>query len=485
MEGTVDLLVIGGGINGAAVARDASGRGLRVLLVEAGDLGGATSSSSTKLIHGGLRYLEYREFRLVREALAERAVMIRTAPHLVRPMRFVLPHAPGVRPWWIVRAGLLLYDLLAIGGGLPRSRGLNLAPPPLKPDFRRGFAYWDAWVDDSRLVILNAIDARARSADIRPRTRLAAARREGGRWIANVEDVATGAVTQVSASAIANLSGPWISDVAARLGVTTSPVRLVRGSHVIVPRIAGHDDAMLLQQPDGRIIFLIPYLDRFSLIGTTEVAVDDPGDATISAEERAYLIEAANRFLATPLANDSIVATYAGIRALDDDGAADSKAVTRDYRLALENDGTPLLTAYGGKITTARALAAHAVDMLAPGTRGWTHASPLPGGDLSAPFDAALAMLEQAHPWLGPDRARRMLHAYGSMLREMLHGVRNAADMGEDFGGGLTAREVDHLIDNEWARTAEDILWRRTRIGLLTGPDTAERLTRYLAERTL
>jgi glycerol-3-phosphate dehydrogenase len=435
-----DLLVIGGGINGTAIARDAAGRGLSVLLVEQGDLASATSSASTKLIHGGLRYLEFYEFRLVREALAEREVMLRTAPQIIRPQRFLLPHAYAVRPWWMVRAGLLLYDLLALGGSLPRSRGVRLAAGPLKPDYAKGFAYWDAWVDDARLVVLNAVDAHAHGAVIRTRTRLASARREGGRWLANIE--ADGAIEAVSAKMIANAAGPWVREVlGGHLGVNAANgVRLIRGSHIVVPRAFAGDDAYLLQQPDGRVVFAIPYERDFTLIGTTDIPVDAPTDAHISEAEIAYLIGAANLYLARPIAAADIVWRYAGIRSLHDDGAADARAVTRDYTLELDADGPPLLSVFGGKITTARALAEAAVDKLAPGRPAWTRDAQLPAG------------------FTGPPA-------------------------GEDFGGGLSAAEVDHYVAHEYARTAEDILWRRTKIGLHCGPETAQRLQDYLERR--
>ena len=439
-----DLLVIGGGINGAAIARDAAGRGLNVLLVEQGDLAQATSSASTKLIHGGLRYLEYREFRLVRKALLERETMLRAAPEITRPLRFVIPQGYEARPWLVVRAGLLLYDLLARGGSLPRSRAVRLADSALKPGFRHGFAYWDAWVDDARLVILNARDAADRGATIRTRTGFAYARREGGRWIATIEDVPTGTRTEIAARAIVNAAGPWVTEVLGQRlgGKAHSGVRLVRGSHIVVPRIGTSEDAWLLQQPDGRVVFAIPYERGFTLIGTTDVAVDDPADAHISDEEIDYLLAAANLYLDRPIAINDVTSTYSGIRALYDDGASEAKEVTRDYVLELDEAAPPLLSVFGGKITTARALAEEAMDRLAPllgAGPAWTKGAVLPAG------------------WSG-------------------------APAGEDFGGGLTAAQVDHFAAREWARTAEDILWRRTKLGLHVDADTAGRLATYLRD---
>ena len=440
-----DLLVVGGGINGTAIARDAAGRGLGVLLVEQGDLAQATSSASTKLIHGGLRYLEYREFGLVGKALAERETMLHAAPEITRPLRFVIPQGPRARPWLVVRAGLLLYDLLARGGSLPRSQAIRIADPALKAGLRHGFAYWDAWVDDARLVVLNARDAADRGATIRTRTRLASARREGGRWLANVEDAESGAVASVSARAIVNAAGPWVAETLGdRLGLKArSGVRLVRGSHIIVPRIGTSEDAWLLQQPDKRVVFAIPYERAFTLIGTTDVAVTDPADATISEEETEYLLAAANLYLACPIKRADVVGHYSGIRALYDDGASEAKEVTRDYVLELDDGGPPLLSVFGGKITTARALAEEAMDRLAPllgGGPAWTKGAVLPAG------------------WAG-------------------------TPAGKDFGGGLTAAHVDYFAAREWARTAEDVVWRRTKSGLHIGADAVGRLADYMKRR--
>ncbi|SFR82471.1 homodimeric glycerol 3-phosphate dehydrogenase (quinone) [Sphingomonas jatrophae] len=466
----LDLLVIGGGINGTAIARDAAGRGRSVLLVEADDLASHTSSASTKLIHGGLRYLETFDLRLVREALVERDVMLRAAPHLIYPLRFVLPQAPGTRPGWMIRAGLLLYDTLAWGTALPRAARVDLGPP-LKSGLTRGHAYSDAWVDDARLVILYALDAAQHKAEIRTRSRLASAVREGDAWTATL---ANG--EQVRARALVNAAGPWVEDVLrARLRRNAgSHVRLVRGSHIVVPRLPGQTDAYLLQQPDGRIVFAIPYERDLTLIGTTDTPVDDPADATASDAEVAYLLAAANRWLARPLSHADVRHRFAGIRALHDDGRSTAQTVTRDYRLELDDEGAPLLSVFGGKITTARALAEAAVDRLGWG-KGWTRSAILPGGDLGMPFDAFLQQVRTRWPALGEARSLRMARAYGSRLAAVI-----GRGLGEELGGGLTAGEVRYLRDHEWARTPDDVLWRRTKIGLHTGADTAARVAAVL-----
>ena len=477
----LDLLVIGGGINGTAIARDAAGRGLSVLLVEADDLAAHTSSASTKLIHGGLRYLELYDFRLVREALLEREVMLQSAPHLVTPLRFILPLRRGSRPWWLVRAGLLLYDALARGTRLPRSRTMRLGTP-LKAAVRRGFAYWDAWVDDARLVVLNARDAADRGAEIRTGTRLVSARRQGGLW--HAELLRDGVAGQATARIIVNAAGPWVGEVlAGALGhAAGSTVRLVRGSHLIVPRLFAGDDAYILQQPDRRIVFAIPYERDFTLIGTTDVAVTDPGDAVISNEERDYLLAATNRWFDRQRTSADIVATYSGIRSLFDDGAGEARAVTRDYHLEAD-PAAGLLSVFGGKITTARALAEAALDRLAPHTTAWTRHATLPGGDLGTDRATFIDATTQLHPWLDPQIVRRMAGAYGTHLPRIIGDATSPEHLGEDFGSGLTAREVEYLVTQEWARTADDILQRRTKLGLYLTEQQTDRLAAYLASR--
>ncbi|MDQ8757314.1 glycerol-3-phosphate dehydrogenase [Sphingosinicella sp. LHD-64] len=457
-----DLLVVGGGINGAAIARDAAGRGLSVLLVEKDDLASHTSSASSKLIHGGLRYLEQYDFRLVRESLHEREVMLRTAPHLVRPLRFVLPHPRTGRPWWMVRAGLLLYDLLAGRKSLPGSRGLRRDDPaarPLKPGFRL-MSYWDAWVDDARLVILNAIDAHERGAEIATRTEFLAARREGDAWIAGLSGG-----RQVRAGMIVNAAGPWVAEVLNQrlAGDAAAEVRLVKGSHIAVPRLHDGDQAYILQQPDGRIVFALPF-GELTLIGTTDTPVAAPEDTAITAEEIAYLCVAANGYFAQETTPADVVWSYAGIRALHDDGAAEASQVTREYRLELDPaPGAKLLSVFGGKLTTARHLAIEALDKLGVGGLKFTATSALPGGHIMPGFNA---WLDELAAWMPAPMLDRLARAYGTRLDRVLDRVESLRDMGRYFGADLYEAEVHYLMTHEWARTAEDILWRRTKLGL-------------------
>jgi glycerol-3-phosphate dehydrogenase len=475
---TYDLLIVGGGINGAAIARDAALRGASVLLVEKDDLAAHTSSASSKLIHGGLRYLEHYEFRLVHEALKERETLLRTAPHIVRPLRFVLPHGRGMRPYWMIRAGLLLYDLLSLRGHLPRSRRVRGSEPdlqaPLK-DRRRLLSYWDAWVDDARLTVLNAVDAADRGARIETRTELLSATREGDLWRAEL-----GGGRIVGARAMVNAAGPWVADVLGRLSETSrSKVRLVKGSHIAVPALWPGNHAYILQQPDGRVVFALPFRGDLTLIGTTDIAVAAPADAAITADEIRYLCDAANRYFTTQVTPADIVWSYSGVRSLHDDGAADAKAVSRDYHLELDDDpGAKLLSVFGGKITTARALAQEALDML--GIRGasmtaWTS---LPGGDLYPAFNA---WLEELETWLPPALVSRLAQAYGTRLKELLGEARSPRDLGRHFGGGLYEAEVKWLREREFARTADDILWRRTKLGLALSPAERKALELYLA----
>jgi glycerol-3-phosphate dehydrogenase len=458
-----DLLIVGGGINGTAIARDAALRGSKVLLVEKDDLAAHTSSASSKLIHGGLRYLEYYEFRLVREALKERGILLRTAPHIVRPLRFAFPHNPGMRPFWVIRAGLLLYDLLSLGGGLPRSRRLWRGEVALREPLqerRRLLAYWDAWVDDSRLVALNAVDAAEHGAEIATRTELLSARRDGDVWIAQLSGDRT-----VSANTIVNAAGPWVADVLKqRLSETSeSRVRLIKGSHIAVPRLYSGDHAYILQQPDGRVVFALPFGD-FSLIGTTDIPVDRPDEAMIDAEEARYLCEAADRYFRRQVTPAEIVWSYSGVRSLYDDGAAEAKAVTRDYHLELDGDpGGKLLSVFGGKLTTARALAEEALDLLGVPGPCATASNALPGGDLDPAF---LEWLSDVGAWMPGTLLDRLSSAYGTRMRALLADASAMADLGRDYGAGLHEAEVRYLIEREFARTAGDILWRRTKLGL-------------------
>ncbi|HEX8308788.1 MAG TPA: glycerol-3-phosphate dehydrogenase [Allosphingosinicella sp.] len=459
-----DLLVVGGGINGAAIARDASIRGASVLLVEKDDLAAHTSSASSKLVHGGLRYLEYYEFRLVREALSERGILLRTAPHIVRPLRFVLPHCPALRPHWMIRSGLLLYDLFSIRGSLPRSRRVGRSEPelhaPLK-ERRRVLSYWDAWVDDSRLTVLNAVAAAEHGAEIATRTEFVSARREGDAWAAELSGG-----RRVRAGAIVNAAGPWVAEVLGRrlAEASASRVRLVKGSHIVVPALWVGDHAYILQQADGRVVFALPFKGDFTLIGTTDIPVERPEEAVVSPEEIRYLCEAANRYFTRQILPADVVWSYSGVRALWDDGAADPKSVTRDYRLELDSDpGPKLLSVFGGKITTARALAQEALDRLGIEGRRSTSQTFLPGGDVYPDFLDWLVRLED---WMPQSLVTRLSAAYGTRLRDIIGGAAGLADLGRHFGAGLYEVELKWLTEREFAQTADDVLWRRTKLGL-------------------
>ncbi|HEV2867635.1 MAG TPA: glycerol-3-phosphate dehydrogenase [Allosphingosinicella sp.] len=461
-----DLLVVGGGINGAAIARDAAGRGLKVLLVEKDDLAAHTSSASSKLIHGGLRYLEQFEFPLVRESLREREILLRTAPHIVRPLRFVLPDPPGGRPTWLLRFGLRLYDLLAGRSVLARSHRLREPDAALKPGFAL-LGYWDAWVDDARLVVLNAVDAAEHGAQIATRTELLAAERAGDSWLAELSGGRT-----VQARMIVNAAGPWVAQVLQkRLGGSgRSGVRLVKGSHILVPRLWNGQQAYILQQPDSRVVFALPY-GEYSLIGTTDVPVANPEEAAISSDEIDYLCAAANGYFVRQTAPADVVWRYSGVRSLYDDGSAAAKDVTRDYRLELDPaPGPKLLSVFGGKITTARALAEEALERLGVTGRGWTQDAAVPGGDAPA----------LAPEWLPAPLRQRLATAYGSRLPALLANAQSPTDLGRHFGAGLYEAEVRYLVTVEFARTAEDILWRRTKLGLHTGAAEQQALRDYL-----
>ncbi|USI73703.1 glycerol-3-phosphate dehydrogenase [Sphingomonas morindae] len=490
---TVDLLIVGGGINGAGIARDAAGRGLSVLLVERDDLAGHTSSASTKLIHGGLRYLEYGEFRLVREALIERERLWGMAPHIIWPLEFVLPQAHSPRPAWMVRLGLFLYDHLGGRRKLPATRAVDLDRDAmgdgLRPDAGRAFVYSDCWVEDSRLVALNAADAAARGADIRTRTSLVRAARAGAGWAAEIEQ--GGVRRRVEARAIVNAAGPWVVDLLGRLGQAPNErgVRLVKGSHIVVPKLYEGAHAFLLQNPDKRVVFAIPYEGDYTLVGTT----DEPWDAAparpeISADETAYLCATIARYFARPITPAQVVWSYAGIRPLYDDHAASASAVTRDYVLDLDAGAgrAPLLSIFGGKITTFRKLAEHALAELAPffpeAGPAWTAGAVLPGGDFDD-FERLVAALVAERPGLPPALLRRLARAYGTRTRQLLGAAAGPEALGEDFGGGLYAAEIDYLVAEEWARTAEDILWRRSKLGLHVPADAAARIEAYLARR--
>ena len=484
-----DLAIIGGGINGCGIARDAAGRGLSVLVAEAGDLAGATSSASTKLVHGGLRYLEYYEFRLVGEALAEREVLLRIAPHIIWPLEFVLPHEEHLRPAWMIRMGLFFYDHLgrrAFGLGrntstLPASRGVRLARDGygkgLRSEFLRGFAYYDCWVDDARLVVLNARSAATRGTRIATRTRVLSARRDSEQWRISLEAANRSHREEVSARVLINAAGPWVKSILDREIGIASPgnVRLVRGSHIVVRRIHDRRHAYILQNPDRRIIFMIPYEREFTLIGTTDVAMDeDPADQRPSTAEIDYLCEAASRYTERPLTAEDVVWSYSGVRPLYDDDADNPSAVTRDYHLLLDEEGPPLLSVFGGKITTYRRLAEQVMEKLEPwfpDTQAWTATESLPGGDFgdgaaNSGFDALFDDLCHRYPKLPGLLLARIARRHGTLARVVLGDAREEADLGESFGGGLYEIEARWFIANEWAREADDILWRRTKCGL-------------------
>jgi glycerol-3-phosphate dehydrogenase len=490
----VDLLVVGGGINGCGIARDAAGRGLSVLLVEQGDLASATSQWSTKLIHGGLRYLEYYEFRLVGEALREREVLLKAAPHLIAPLKFVLPHEPHLRPRWMIRAGLYLYDLLGGRSSLPGSRSERLDAgglgAGLKDTYRHGFSYYDARVDDARLTILNARGAADLGATILPRMRFEGAAVQGGLWEVRLQDLAHGTQRVVHARAIVNAAGPWVRRVLDGLeGVReTARIKHVKGSHIVVSRIHEGEHAYILQNPDNRIIFIIPYMENWSLIGTTDVAVDAFENPAISAEETAYLCAMASSYCARPLKPQDVVWSYSGVRPLYDDGASEAAAVTRDYVLRHASvGGAPVVNIFGGKLTTYRKLSEHVLEHLkdrfpAMGAP-WTHAAALPGGDFVGGLAALVADLKHAYPWLPQDHLTDIARRHGTLALDWLDGCATLADLGEHFGAGLYAREVDHMVAVEWAETVEDVLFRRSKCGLMLNLDARASIARYLEVR--
>lgn len=480
-----DLFVVGGGINGAGIARDAAGRGLSVVLCEKDDLASHTSSASTKLIHGGLRYLEHYEFGLVRKALAEREVLLRAAPHIMWPLRFVMPCDTGQRPGWMIRAGLLIYDLLARRELLPGSCGVDLrrhvAGAALKPAFTRGFAYSDGWVDDARLVVLNAIDAAEKGATVLTRTACDSARREGKRWLAALRSADNRAI-HVNARCMVNATGPWAARFlqAAMPAPFKKPIRLIKGSHIVVKRLFDHPYAYIFQHPDRRIVFALPYEHDFTLIGTTDVDYHgDPDQVAIDPDEIAYLCALASRYFKRAIVPAHVVWSYSGVRPLLEDDAGDASAVTRDYRLELDTAGAPLLSVFGGKITTFRKMAEQAVDLIAPMLSGhqghWTANACLPGGDLFGPkpanrsvlqFDHYMRGLQQQYAWLDPALVARYARAYGTRIHALLAKRTNVMQMGLQIAPGLFAAEVEYLMRHEWATCAVDVLWRRSKLGL-------------------
>lgn len=514
----VDMFIIGGGINGCGIARDAAGRGLSVTLAEMNDLASATSSASTKLFHGGLRYLEYFEIRLVREALIEREILLRAMPHISWPKRFVLPYHPdmrfesntptsrllgvlmpwmkGQRPAWLIRLGLFLYDHLGGRKLLPPTHTLALSDTvegaPLNPKFRKAFEYSDCWVDDARLVVLNACDAANRGARIMTRTKVTGAQRIGDLWQVTTEDTETGNQTVHHARILVNAAGPWVGDVIATKlrSNSTDRVRLVRGSHIVVPKLYDHDKCYFFQGADGRIIFAIPYEDDFTLIGTTDCEHADPDQPpACTDQERAYLIRCANTYFAKPISDDDIVWTYSGVRPLFDDGASSASAATRDYTLKLDSNGAPVLNVFGGKITTYRRLAESALEKLSPfmaDDKGpWTAGAPLPGGDF--PVNGVQDLLEQllsTYPFLTESWAKRLVRSYGTRAFDMFGDATTKQDLGQDFGATLTEAEVQWLIDQEFARTADDVIWRRSKLGLRLSGNQIKTLAAWMNDRS-
>lgn len=490
-----DIAIIGGGVNGCGIARDAAGRGLSVLLAEMNDLASGTSSSSTKLIHGGLRYLEHYDFRLVRESLVEREVLYGMAPHIIHPLRFVLPHNRAMRPPWLIRLGLFLYDHIGGRKILPRSHGVNLkkdeAGSVLKSSFTKGFEYSDCRVDDARLVVINAIDAAKRGADIRVRTTVTSAVREGDHWRVTLKDNITRQEETVEARTLINAAGPWVADIISKqIGIkTTSGVRCVKGSHIVVPRLFDHDRAYIFQNPDNRIIFAIPYEQNFTLIGTTDVDYDgDPADVSISPDEISYLCKAASEYFNDSVHPDDVTWSYSGVRPLYNEEGVSAQEVTRDY--VLERDGKPnepaLLSIFGGKITTYRRLAEDALEIISDCLKPehqhtWTRGSALPGGDFPLDgLDKLVETLRKTCPALSASLAHRLITTYGKIAFDICAPEGIPMDLGEEFGAGLTQAEVEYLIRHEWAHTSEDILWRRTKLGLLFTPEQTSHLDDWL-----
>ena len=492
-----DLVIIGGGINGTGIARDAAGRGLSVFLCEQDDLASGTSSASTKLIHGGLRYLEYYEFRLVREALREREVLLNAAPHIIWPLRFILPHHKGLRPAWLIRLGLFLYDHIGGRKILPGTSRVNLltdvAGKSLKPKFSKGFEYSDCWVIDSRLVVLNAMDAAAKGAKIRTRSPLLSAKRVGKTWRLTLLDKASNEEFEIEAKSLVNASGPWLDNTLTHIShdETKEQIRMVKGSHIIVSKLFDHDRAYIFQNEDGRIIFAIPYENDFTLIGTTDEDFQgDPNTVSISKKETEYLCNAASEYFTRKIDSDDVVSSFSGIRPLFDDGKSDAKAATRDYVLKLDTgkDEAPLLSIYGGKITTYRKLAESVLKKISPFLSGmgksWTGECHLPGGDFDPEdFDFEVIKLMNRCPHLEKELATRLIRTYGTCAYELIGTINNKGDFGTQFSHNLFSFEVDYLIANEWAKCAEDVLWRRTKLGLFFSGAETEALDEYIKKK--
>jgi glycerol-3-phosphate dehydrogenase len=488
-----DIAVIGGGINGAGIARDAAGRGLSVVLAEQHDLASHTSSASTKLIHGGLRYLENYDFRLVREALAERERLLESAPHIIKPLSFVMPHDPAIRPAWLIRLGLMFYDRLAPSSDLPASKGFSLKQDPIGRDLRSGYAkafvYSDCCVDDSRLVVLAALDAAERGAAILTRTKVVGASRKDGVWELTLQSD-SGCPMRIGAKAIVNAAGPWVADVLHNVlgSKTRQKVRLVKGSHIVAPALYTGDHAFIFQNQDNRIVFAIPYERGFTLIGTTDVPFE--GDASkvgASCAEIGYLCRSVSRYFRKPVCAADVVWSYAGVRPLFDDGASDPSAVTRDYILDLDAPPgqPPALSIFGGKITTFRRLAEHVLTRLRPFFPrmgpDWTAKAKLPGGEFEHGEAEFARSVRERWPFLTETAALRLARAYGTRVERILGSARSIADLGRDFGSGLTQAELDYLARDEWARTADDVLWRRSKLGLHVSEAQADAVANYVS----
>ncbi|SFN84413.1 glycerol-3-phosphate dehydrogenase [Xenorhabdus japonica] len=490
---TKDLIVIGGGINGAGIAADAAGRGLSVLLLEGQDLASATSSASSKLIHGGLRYLEHYEFRLVSEALAEREVLLKLAPHIAFPMRFRLPHQPHLRPAWMIRIGLFLYDNLGKRVSLPGSKGLRFgASSVLNPSITRGFEYSDCWVDDARLVVLNAQEAQKHGGEVRTRTQVTRAWREDGYWIVEAKDLKTGETNTWRAKGLVNATGPWVKNFFDNGLQLKSPygIRLIKGSHIVVPRVHDEPQAYILQNEDHRIVFVIPWNDEFSIIGTTDVEYKgDPKEVKIDDKEIDYLLKVYNDHFKKQLVRDDIVWTYSGVRPLCDDESDSPQAITRDYTLDVrdEQGQMPLLSVFGGKLTTYRKLAEHAVDKLAQyypnAGQAWTKNCKLPGGELEGcDRDGYARLLRQRHNWLPEGVAQRYARTYGSNSQIILKSAEALTDLGEFFGHGLYEAELRYLVEHEWVTQLDDAIWRRTKLGMWLTNEQKQRVADWLAQ---
>jgi len=492
-----DLAIIGGGINGTGIAADAAGRGLNVFLCEQNDLASGTSSASSKLIHGGLRYLEHYEFRLVKEALAEREVLLNKAAHLVSPLKFVMPHRPHLRPSWMIRCGLFLYDHLSKRNTLPKARKLKFDfSSPFKSEIKQGFEYYDCWVDDARLVVTNAIDARNRGAQIHTQTQCTQLNflEDEKLWSVELQNKASGESFIIKARNIVNASGPWLNQFLKNAAPSVKPerrIRLIKGSHIIVPRAKDLDQAYILQNEDKRVVFVLPYLDKFSIIGTTDKEYQGkPEDVAIDNWEIEYLLKVFNQHFRTPISRDDIVSTYSGVRPLCDDESSDPSAITRDYTLALhkQTEQNALISIYGGKITTYRKLAEAVMEklqaFLPEASRPWTASSPLPGsGHMGQTLDEIQHDIRVQHPWLTPSEVERFSKSYGLSCLDFLRGKTTHYSLGKYFGAGLFSTEIDYLIEHEWACTAEDVLFRRSKLGLFLNEAEKAEVAAYIEQK--